>query len=200
MFEIRYDDKKIKRLERELRGFPKNSLPKVMSRALNRTATQARTKLARLGSKRLGWRVKDVREYITLKKASYTNWRSRLKFPIRTIPLIHLKAKSTKKGVKYKDPIKGKRVIKPHAFIATGQERGKQVWLRSIYAIGRRKYIKWSDRKMEALYIQKAPSLKTILMEHAKEEFHSIVDESRQRLEKNIHDQVNLILKRRLPA
>ncbi len=200
MLEIRYDDARIKQLERELRAFGRTALPRVMSRGLNRTATQARTKLSRLGSKRLGWRIKDVKSYIILKKASYKNWRCRLEFPKRTIPLIHLKAVQQKKGVKYKDPITGKRIIKSHAFIATGDERGRQVWLRSEHAIGRRKYIRWAGRKMEALFIQKAPSLKDIFMVHAADEFQNIFAESKTRLERNIHDQVQLILRRRLPA
>jgi len=200
MLEIRYDDAKIKQLQRELRSFGKNALPRVMSQGLNRTAAHARTEFARLGAKKTGWRKGDVQSYITLKKATWSKWRAQIGFPKRTIPLIHLKARQQKTGVKYKDPITGKRIVKKHAFIATGDERGRQVWLRSIHAIGRRKYITWSGRKMEAMYIQKAPSLKDILMKYSADEFKRIENQLKEDLQKNIHDQVQLTLRRRLPA
>lgn len=195
MFEIRYDDKRLKQLERTLKGIPR-ALPKVMSRALNRTTEKARTDLSRFGAKRFGWRKKDVMRYITIRHASYKNWRSNLSFPKRKISVIHLKAKE-KSGVSYKDPISGSRRTESSAFIATGKKKGRQVWRRSVHAIGRRKYISWAGRRMEALYMMKGPSLFGLLMEHARAETERIHRESMQRLQKNIQDQVRLILRRR---
>lgn len=60
MLEIRYDDRKLKDLQRTLAGIP-NAMPRVMSRGLNRTATEARTQLSRFLSGKVGLRVKDVR-------------------------------------------------------------------------------------------------------------------------------------------
>lgn len=199
MIEIRFDDAKLKQLEKELKGIPR-ALPKVMSRSLNRTAMTVRTRLSRLGAKKLGWRVKDVRSYIDIRRASYKNWRSTLGFPTRSIDAISLKAREQKKGVSYKDPLTGRRERLPGAFIYDMPVRGKQVWLRSIYYLGRRKYVSWRGRRMEALYKVRAPSLLKLLMVHAKEQTDEIIEQSSAILAKSVHDQVQLILKRRIPA
>lgn len=199
MFTIRFDDDKLKELQRELKNFPNRALKQVMSRSLNRTAAKARTELVRLGSKKLGWKQKYVRPYITIKKATYSNWRSSLRFPIRSIDVIHLKAKELKQGVSYKDPMTGTRKKEPHAFIYEMPTKGWQVWLRSIHFLGYRKYINWRGRKMEALFKMRAPSLYKLLMEHASGQTKQIVEKSRILLQKNIHEQVELILKKKLP-
>jgi len=184
MFEIRYDNNKIKQLERELAGFPKNSLPKVMSRALNRTATEARTKTSRMLAGEIGLKVKDVRERITLSRASYRNWRSSIKISRRRIPLIRFGAKQTKKGVTYKKA--GERVLIRHAFVTTMASGHTGVFKR-----------KFSSRL--PISELRGPSLGQVYV-NAQDAANQIHRESLRRLEKNIHDQVQMILRRRLPA
>jgi hypothetical protein len=199
MLEIRFDDQKLKKFERELRNIP-GALPRVISRGLNRTASKARTELTRFASKKLGWKQKYVRPYIVLKKAGYSNFRATLSFPTRSIDIIHLKPKATKTGVSYRDPITGKRKTAHGAFIYEMPVRGRQVWVRSIYFLGRRKYVYWEGREIEALYKLRAPSLHKLLMLHGAAQTKQIYEECKIRLAKNVHDQVNLILRRRIPA
>jgi len=180
MFEIRYDDKKLKQLERTLKGIPR-AMPKVMSRGLNRTATEARTKAGRFLSKATGLKVKDIRQRLTLQRASYRNWRSAIGVSRRRIGVIALAAKQTKKGVTYK---KGqKRVLIRHAFITTMASGHTGVFKR-----------KFSQRL--PIVELRGPSLGQVFA-GAPAETGRIHRESMQRLEKNIHDQVNLILRRR---
>jgi len=184
MIDIRFDKDKIEKLRRELRGFPANSLPKVMSRGLNRTATQARTKTARMISKEAGLKVKDARERITLKRASYRHWRSSIKISRRRIPLLRFSARQTKKGVTYK---RGReRVLIRHAFLATMSSGHTGVFKRKF------------SRRLPVSEL-KGPSPGQVFT-GAQEKANAIYRESMQQLAKNIHDQVRLILKRRLPA
>jgi len=184
MLEIRYDNDKIKRLERELAGFPRNSLPKVMSRSLNRTATEARTKVSRVFSQKLGLKVKDIRERVTLLRASYSKWMSAVKISRRRIPLIGFSARQTKKGVTYKK--EGERILIRHAFKATMKSGHTGIFKR-----------KFSGRL--PISELRGPSLAQVFV-GAPEAADAIYRESMQRLSKNIHDQVRLILKARLPA
>ena len=184
MLEIRYDNDKIKRFERELAGFPRNSLPKVMSRGLNRTATEARTRASRLLSQKIGVKVKDIRERVTLQRASYSKWRSFVKISRRRIPLISFGARQTKKGVTYKK--EGERILIRHAFKATMKSGHTGIFKR-----------KFSSRL--PISELRGPSLGQVFV-GAPEAADAIYRESMQRLSKNIHDQVRLILKARLPA
>lgn len=182
MLEMRYDKAKLKQLERELRGIPR-ALPKVMSRGLNRTAQQARTDLSRSISKRIGFRVKDVRQRLTLTKATYSNWRSQVRVSGKRFGLIKFGARQTKAGVTYK---RGReRVLIRHAFIA-------------VMPTGHRGVFRRKGARRLPIAELRGPSLAQVFT-GAQDEANRIYQESLARLEKNIHDQVNLILKRRLP-
>jgi hypothetical protein len=184
MFEIRYDNDKIKKLERELRNFGKNALPKVMSRALNRTATGARTATSRMLSKEIGLKVGDVRKKLVLIRASYRRWRSAITISRKRIPLIRFGARQTKKGVTYKK--QRKRILIRHAFITTMASGHTGVFKRKF------------SRRLPISELR-GPSLGQVYT-GAADQASRIHRESMVRLEKNIHDQVQLILKRRLPA
>jgi hypothetical protein len=180
MFEIRYDDHKLKMLERQLKGIPR-ALPKVMSRSLNRTATQARTQTSRELAGRVGLRIKDVRDRVILQRASYRNWRSALTISRRRIPVYRLAARQTRKGVTYKK--ERKRVLIRHAFITTMPSGHTGVFRRR-------------DSGRLPISELKGPSLGQVFT-GAQDMANRIQRESMERLQKNIHDQVNLILKRR---
>lgn len=210
MLEIRFDDEKLKQVQRVLRDFPK-ALPKVMSRGLNRTATSARTWLARTISQRLKTQrfTKKTGKISAIKKtihhfpkATYANWRTELRIvPGKGHWLIGLDPQEVSKGISYQSDVLKGRSIAEKAFIATGKSRGRQVWLRSIYRLGYRKYINWRGRKMEAIYpLREPPHIFNAIMGQDQKLIKEAECYGAARLQKNIHDQVNLILKRKLPA
>jgi len=183
MLEIKFDDEKLKQVQRVLRDIPK-ALPRVMSRGLNRTATSARTQVSRSLAKEIGLKIKDVRDKLTLQRATYSNWRSAVGISSKRFGLIKFGARQTKKGVTYK---KGrKRVLIRHAFIATMKTGHRGVFLR---------------KGPPRLPIQelRGPSLAQVYA-GTRDEVNHIQAESAAKLQKNIHDQVDLILKRRIPA
>jgi len=209
MLEIRYDKDKIKRLERELRGFPKNSLPKVMSRGLNLTATNARTQVVKAIADKKRIKASGIRKFIFIRRATYKNWRSTLNFTEGEFPIIDLDPRKTSAGVTYKHPFRQKRTLIKHAFIAKMESRHRGVYIRATehvkigYWIGMREWWarkKYRTIKKEAINELKGPSTEELFTSRLKGKIDRIRVESKQRLAKNIHDQVRLILKRRLPA
>jgi len=180
MFEIKYEDKQLKQLQRTLAGIPR-ALPKVMSRGLNRTATEARTKVVRLLASRTKLKQKDVRASTIMQKATYANWRAAVQISRKRIPIMRFGARQTKKGVTYKKS--GSRALIPHAFIATMASGHKGVFAR-----------KFSSRL--PIIEQRGPSLGQVFS-GAQDEANRIQVESLARLQKNIDDQVKLILRRR---
>lgn len=183
MLEIRFDDDKLKKIQRELRNFPR-ALPKVMSRGLNRTATSARTEMSRNLAGRIGMKIKDVRSRLTLIRATYSNWRSMVGISGKRFGLIKFATRQTKKGITYR---KGRsRVLIRHAFIA-------------MMPSGHRGVFKRKTGQRLPIAELRGPSLAQIF-KGARSEVNRIHAKSAQRLSKNIHDQVNLILKRKLPA
>lgn len=183
MLEIRFDDDKLKKFQRELKDIPR-ALPKVMSRGLNRTATSARTEISRSLAKRIGLKIKDVRNKLVLQRASYSRWRSAVKIGGKKFGLIKFGARQTKKGVTYK--WKRRRVLIRHAFITTMPTGHRGVFMRKSAA-------RLPIKEMMG------PSLSQVYT-GAQDEVKRIQAEFSAKLTKNINDQVNLILKRRLPA
>lgn len=194
MIEIKINDADVQRLQRLLIQAGEK-IPRVMSRALNRTASSVRTRLKDFISERTGIKKGVVLKSLIMDRATYQVWRSAIRHYPATIPVIKLQPSQTSLGVTYKNPVSKTRVLIRHAFIAVGDRRGKQVWLRSKYVLGRAKYIEWKDRVQEALYIQKDYS--GITGEIMKQYIENYGKVSSDELAKNIHDQVELILKRR---
>jgi len=192
MIEIRFDENKLKEVERMLAAIP-GALPKVMSRGLNRTATEARTLTSRRLSQSTGLRVKDVRDRIGVERASFKNWRSAIRFRAGGLPIVRFPHEQTGQGILWR-PSRGKRILIRHAFIATMKAGHTGVFLRARYAKGR--FIPMKSRpKREAIYEQKVRLQDVFAQSQA--EMDQVYVESLARLEKNIHDQVQLILKRR---
>lgn len=202
MLEIRFDDDKIKKLERELRNFPR-ALPKVMCRGLNRTAKSARTEMSRSitgisGLGKEGKSARSVLQRLKLLKASYSNWRAFITISKRRLGVIDLKARETNKGVTYKKIGSRSRIFVRHAFIATMPSGHRGVFLRAIHIKGQ--YIPMKTKKKEAIFELRGPSLAQLWTAGMAAEVNRIQAESARRLQKNINDQVYLILKQRLPA
>lgn len=199
MFEIRFDDDKIKQVQRELRNFPK-ALPKVMSRSLNRTATSARTQIARSLSSRTGLKIKDVRNRLMLQKAGYSNWRSAVRVSSKRLSLSYMQPRKIKKGLSVKH--QRKRVVIRTAFPALKGWFIRQAAAGGSSTIGVEEALDFDTmKKVGRLPISriKGPILSRVFI-GAQDEANRISAESVTRLQKNIHDQVELILKRKLPA
>lgn len=200
MLEIRFDNEKLKKYQRELKGIPR-ALPKVMSRGLNRTATSARTAMSRSLASRTGLKIKDVRGRLALQKASYSNWRSAVRISGKRLSLSYQQPRQTSRGLSVKH--QRKRVTIRTAFPAL---RG---WFIRLPKAGSYKQtIGVKDalgidpaKKTGRLPIAriKGPILSQVYT-GARGEVKRIQAEFSVKLAKNIHDQVNLILKRRLPA
>jgi len=158
-------------------------MPRVMSRGLNRTATQARTATGRSIAKITGLKVGDVRRSIVLQKASFSRWRSAIAISDRKIPLIKFRARQTKKGVSYRDYATRAKILLRHAFI-------------SVMPSGHKGVFRRATSKRLPIVEQKGPSLMEVF-EGAQSEANRIYTESMQKLAKNIHDQVVLILRKK---
>ena len=209
MLEIRYDKEKIEKLRRELRGFPANSLPKVMSRGLNSTATESRTHLAKTIAERRKFSASAVRKFLTVKRATYKNWRSSVNYIPGQFPLIRLNPRKTASGITYKHPFKDKRTLIKHAFRARMESGHRGVFIRSTEHIRVRRWVgmkrwwalkKYKTTEKEAINELRGPSTDSLFGPALGVVIVHIRAESMQRLAKNIHDQVRLILSRRLPA
>lgn len=201
MLKVRIDQAKINEFQRMLKDIPK-AMPKVMSRGINRTATQARTQIARSLSKRIGVKVGDVRKRVAIDpKANYSRWRSVVRISGRRLSLRYLKPKQTKKGMKIKHG--RERILIRHAFPAL------KGWFIRLPAAGGYKTNIGVEHALEVSGKQlvkrmpiariKGPSLAQAFTA-AQDEANRIYTESLQKLEKNINDQVILILKKKIPA
>jgi len=190
MFEVRIHDKEIKQLEKALAAFPR-ALPKVMSRAINKTAEQARSKITRTLRDETGVKLKEVRKRVLIRRATYSNWFALIKLPIRGIYAYSLGAKQTKKGVSWATG-RGGRVLDRHAFIATMPS--------SHVGVFRRRAATGSEGPP---FVGRLPIYEldawsgTDVWELTQEALAVASRETEERMAKNIAYQVELILKRR---
>ena len=99
--EIKFDKRKLENIQRQLRDIPR-AMPKVMSRAINRTATSARAEIARKIAGEINVKQSTVKKSIRTTKATYSFWQSVLRISSRRIPLMQFKARQTKTGVSYR--------------------------------------------------------------------------------------------------
>jgi len=123
---IELDEKRLRAIERELAAAP-GAMPKVMSRAVNKVATAARTEIVRGVAQETALTQKDARKSVGLTRATYRRWAATIRVGGRRIPLIRFKARQTRKGVTYQVPGGGGgRSAAAGAFIATmpGGRRG----------------------------------------------------------------------------
>lgn len=192
--QIQIDEKTIREAQHILRGIPK-AWPKVARRSLLRTVTSSRAILARAIKSRVTGKAKigDIKQYLYIRYPSMANLRTSLEVSRYTAPLIELAAQQTAEGVTYQPPFGGGRQLLPHAFIATGAARGRQVWLRARYYIGRAKMIEWKGRTMEAIYPQRAFSLARYIKA---EDYKELADKGAAMLSQQISEQIGVELRR----
>jgi len=192
--QIKLDEKSIAEAQHILRGIPR-AWPRVARTSLLRTVKHSRAVLSRIVKSRIKGKAKigDIKNYLFIKYPSFANLRTSLEVSKYTKPLIDLEPQQTDKGVTYQMPFGGGRQLLRHAFIARGESRGLQVWLRSRYYTGRVKRIEWRGRNMEAIYAQKAPSLdKYIKAEDQK----VLADDGAVTLPKELSGQIARVLKK----
>ena len=116
--EIKVDRRQIRQVQKLLAAVPRG-WPKVASRAINRTATRARTRVVRAISSEVKIRQADVRKQIRVRRASYSRLEAHLVIWGRRIPLIRFGARQTRRGVTYQIGKAGGRKLIEHAFITT---------------------------------------------------------------------------------
>jgi hypothetical protein len=201
---VKFDEKTVQEAAQILRGIPK-ALPAVMSRTLNRTASATRTLVSRNISSRFKTKVGVIRKGISITNATYKNWLATMEVADTKglVPVIEASPVQTAAGVTYIPPTEskkgggGSRQLLPHAFIATGPVRGRQVWLRSRYRPGggAPKFIDWQGRRMEAIFIAKVHTLGG-LIDIVSEELMNTARDSGDLLEKNLNEQIALTLKK----
>lgn len=95
--DIKLDPNDVRRIQRLLSAVPK-SIPKVFSRALNKTATTARKESAQKISKASGVKVNWVRNMIILTPATRTRWVAKLRVSGWKVNAIKYFKSRTRKG------------------------------------------------------------------------------------------------------
>lgn len=180
--EIEYDAKSLRRVEKMLQGIP-NALPKVVSRAINRTASPAKSEISQGIREKINATAKRVNERINIIKATYNNWIATIHISRRRLPLMAFGAKQTAKGVSYKIKRNGSREFIPHAFIATMKSGHEGVFERD-----------WMERlpiteKFGPSIGEQFRNLPSLI--------RRVTDSAYERLEHNIDSQIDYLLMRR---
>ena len=103
--EIIVDERKLQGIERMLAGIPR-ALPKVVTRALNKTAVSARTRVLKTSSRAAKIAQTMLRRRIGLRRASYRRWAATIWIGGRSFPLSawNVRWKQTWAGAKHKLP------------------------------------------------------------------------------------------------
>ncbi len=190
---VKLDEKSIAEAQQILRGIPKG-WSRAAHRALTRTAQSGKTSLSRLMSRRMGSKVGDTKKLIYLHYPSFENLRATLEVSKMGKNLIDLQPNQNEVGTSYQPSFGGGRQMIPHAFIAVGDVRGRQVWLRSRYRIGHVKMIENNrGRRMEAMYIMKEPNIWRFIK---KEDMDQVQKEGEINLKKNIEHEIDYQLQK----
>jgi hypothetical protein len=197
--QIKLDEKSIAEAQHILRAIPR-AWPRVARASLRAAVVHSRAVLSRIVKSRISSRGKgnkanigDIKKYLHIDYPTTAKLRTALYAETYSKPLIDLDPQQTDAGVTYRLPFGGGRQLLRHAFIATGESRGRQVWLRSRYYIGRVKRIDWRGRNIEAIYAQRAPGLDKFIKA---EDMKRLGDEGVTRLQKEIVQRTGYMLKR----
>lgn len=116
---LHFDTSSMERAIRRLRS----RVPRLEVRALNRSATSGRATLARHVSQDTGLNVSDVKDFITIEKATVDRKVAVVRASAKRVPLIKFRASgpepSRGRGRGVSARVQGDRKRYPHAFIAT---------------------------------------------------------------------------------
>lgn len=204
LIEIKLDERKLNQIEAMFRGIP-SQLPKIVSRAINRTIAPAKTEISQGIRQEVNLKAADIKDNIAMTKATYERWIATIGLSHSLIPILDFGAKQTAKGVSFKVYKKsGSKLIK-HAFI-TGMRNGhKGVFRRGI---GKSGVIRWEKRKTRKagkkttvtwhnvfFGEQFGPSLHQVFTTEKSADFvNRVVEQAYKRLNHNIDSQVSYIL------
>lgn len=120
-----------KLVERELQGLSRDIKEKALSSALNKTASRARTAAARAIRDQYQLSSRAVRNAIRIKRSNYQTLTATMLVEGKPFPVMAFGARQNKSGVSFR--LKGRRVMIPHAFIATMSSGHKGVFARGGY-------------------------------------------------------------------
>ncbi len=129
LIEIRFNEEVVQGVKHKFFGVSR-SLPRILSRAINRTTKEGKTNIARWVSSSTGLEGFDPDRGIKLTKATLSHWESQLRISKARIPLIHFGAKETETGVYYTIDKKSGRKIIRSAFIDTMPDGHRGVFKR----------------------------------------------------------------------
>ena len=121
LVEIKVNEKQLANVRRILAEVP-GGMAKLMSMAINRTATSSKAEIVRRLRAEINMTAKRIRQNITIEKASRARWLATIDMFGKRVPLIHFGARQIKKGVSYKIQRSGGRkkiVDEPRPFIQT---------------------------------------------------------------------------------
>lgn len=180
--EVKFDKRKFRKLQRTFKDFPR-VVPKIMSRAINRTSTTARAQIARRIAEKVTIKISDVKKNISRTTATFNRWESILGINTKRLPLMGFKARQTAKGVSYKVEKTGSRKVISSAFIATMASGHTGVFKRK------------SDNRLPIVELF-GPSLGQVF-EGASSIVRQVLAATNKTLTKNIDDQVKLQLEKR---
>jgi hypothetical protein len=210
LVKVTFDQAKLAAVARAMADCPR-LLPRIVYRALTRTASGGRTQLDKLIRGKVSLRKRSVMDRIVdAERASYTNWRWRLDVSARRLSVTSfLNARQTRAGVVYGGGVMGQRLI-PRAFITPGftqSQTGEYYDIRSPWR--RRKagekgaeehlLTKRGDmvRRLPLMYLR-GPSLAKVVTDTAGM-LQAVHAEGQGRLEREMDGQVKYELERRLP-
>jgi hypothetical protein len=203
---IQVDSDRLKAIALAVEGI-KQGLPRVVTRALNKTAAHANAEAIRRLVALSGLKAGDVRRAVRLKRASFRMWRATVRIYNRRIPLIRFGARQTVRGVTFRAPAgvdwsafygagRAGRSVAEHAFIATMPRGHVGVFMRKPGARSRRvKFAsagrtRWSALPIKELY---GPSM-LALVEGAGGVVEQLLDEAMVMLDKELSAQVKVLM------
>ena len=178
--EVKFDEAKLRGVQNKLRG-ASSAMPRVMTRAINRTTQSAKTETGRRISQAINITQSSIKKRILMTKATFSRWIGTLGISEKRFSLIHFKARQTKKGVTYKIEKSGGRKQIPAAFIRS--PRGAKVVFRR----------ETPQTKRLPLVALKGPSL-GVVFERAGGIARGVTKSAYKNLEKNIDEQIKLAL------
>lgn len=130
-FEIKIDAAAIRRVQAMAGDIP-DALPRIVPRAMNRTADWTKVRMKREVAAQLGMKVSDAAQLIPVHHAARNDWYASANIYNARVPLIRFAIAQESTGVSYRT-MEGYQFM-PHAFFARMETGHRGIFLRSRYA------------------------------------------------------------------
>jgi len=202
MIDVKINPADIARVRLVFRDIPK-AIPRVLSRAINKTATHVRSEAAKMLRPMIGLKLTTIKKRVIIKsRATLKRWASVIGISGRRIPVIEFGIKPTFRGVGIKTQKGGKQFV-TGAFVATmktghegvfkrkqhdefdTEEHGRRPW---FAALGKSPY----RSPIRELF---GPSLGMILEGSSVAVLQTLISKSGVYLEKEVDRQIDVALK-----